>query len=79
MDIRHIINKPTDLITKQDIADLMGFIKKELSPWPWNPKHILKITKAGDLEFSAKSPEMVNKLCEYIFHLYSIIEVLQEE
>ena len=79
MDIRRIINKPQEMITQRDIADLIAFIKENLSPTPWTPGYILKINQPGDLEFCAKSPELTLKLCEYILHLFSIIDTLQVE
>ena len=75
--LRKFLLKKEHVITKDDITAIRNFMNESITNWPWTPRHIIKISNTGDLEFAARSPELVNKLCEYIFYLYSLIEDLE--
>lgn len=69
--IRIVINKRMEL----DITDI-DIVKnclEQISQWPWTPKQAINLCTPADVEFAAKSPELVKRLCDHIEHLYSLL------
>ena len=69
--LRHIINKKIEL----DISDIDALRNslKQISKWPWSPKQAISLCTPADVEFVAKSPELVSRLCNHIEHLYGLL------
>jgi hypothetical protein len=70
--LREVINKNISLETltgkKVLVADLntLRLYLDSISPYPWSPKKCMKIENSTDLEFISKSPEVIEKLCNYL-------------
>ena len=62
---RTFINKNPEALSKSDIIAIREELDK-LTAWPWTLKSAREINKAGDLEFVAKAPEIIAKLCLWI-------------
>jgi hypothetical protein len=73
--LRTLIKKNLRIINQKDIYELIDVLNT-LSPWPWTPKFVTEISKTNDLEFTARSPELVEKLCKWILHLYGKLEAI---
>ena len=69
--LRTIINKQMEL----DITDIdiVRTCLEQISKWPWTPKQAIHLCTPTDVEFVAKSPELVKRLCDHIEHLYSLL------
>ena len=69
--LRTIINKRIEL----DINDIdsLRVCLEQISKWPWTPKQATELCTPGDVEFVAKSPELVKRLCDHIEYLYELI------
>jgi hypothetical protein len=69
--IRTVINKKMEL----DITDI-DIVKnclEQISPWPWTPKQAINLCTPGDVEFTAKAPELIKRLCNHIEYLYELL------
>lgn len=71
--LRNFIKKTIRSLTINDIKELKEEINR-LSPYPWNPKFVIEIKKPQDVEFVARSPEVILKLCSWIEILYRKLE-----
>ena len=69
--IRIIINKRMEL-TISDI-DRIKEALDQITQWPWTPKQAIKLCTPMDVEFVAKAPELVKRLCDHIEHLYELL------
>lgn len=70
---RNFTKKATRVLSLNDIKELKEGINR-LSPYPWSPKFVMGLKKAQDVEFVARSPEVVLKLCEWVQTLYKKLE-----
>lgn len=67
--LRTFVRKNIGVLTGKDINNIRELLN-ELSAWPWTPKFVTEISKAVDLEFAARSPEVVAKLCDWLVAIY---------
>jgi hypothetical protein len=77
--LRQIIARPLDSFSLKDIQAVRQVLDS-LARWPWTPQTILtrKNLKPTDIEFLAKSPELVAKLCHLLEELFSFIKDLED-
>jgi len=70
-NLRTIIHKQIEL----DITDIdsLRTCLEQISKWPWTPKQAIKLCSPADVEFVAKAPELVKKLCDHIEYLYDLL------
>lgn len=85
MIFKSFTNKNPNIITKRDFQLLLGELNN-LSIYPWTPKHVLTLTNRADIEFAARAPEVVEKLCKLAINLFEeaenlrySIDILKEE
>jgi len=69
--VRTIINKRIEL----DISDIdiVRNCLEQISKWPWTPKQAIDLCSPADVEFVAKAPELIKRLCDHIEHLYALL------
>jgi hypothetical protein len=70
-DLRIIINKRVTLGIS-DIDSIRTSLE-QITKWPWTPKQAINLCTPSDVEFVAKAPELIQKLCDHIEHLYELL------
>ena len=72
---RTFIKKNLAVLSKNDLTLIKEELDK-LSPWPWTPKSVTEISKATDLDFAARAPEVISKFCFWTNALIDKIEAV---